>query len=90
MSDATAVFVAEVGDINRFNAASQLACWAGLTPKHHESDQTVHRGRITKQGRAHARGMLVEAAWVRPRSPGRCAPSTSVCVPAPSVPRLSV
>ena len=28
----------------------QLASWAGLTPKHHESDTTVHRGRITKQG----------------------------------------
>ena len=24
--------------------------WAGLTPKHHESDTTVHRGRITKMG----------------------------------------
>ncbi len=23
---------------------------SGLTPKHHESDTTVHRGRITKQG----------------------------------------
>ena len=44
------VFVAEIGDITRFRGPSQLACWAGLTPKHHESDTTVHRGRITKQG----------------------------------------
>jgi transposase len=45
-----AVFVAEIGDITRFHRAEQLASWAGLTPKHHESDTTVHRGRITKMG----------------------------------------
>jgi transposase len=45
-----AVFVAEIGDVHRFGRAVQLASWAGLTPKHHESDTTVHRGRITKQG----------------------------------------
>jgi transposase len=33
-----AVFIAEVGDVSRFATAPQLACWAGLTPKHHESD----------------------------------------------------
>jgi transposase len=47
-----AVFVAEIGDIGRFRRPAQLACWAGLTPTHHESDTTVHRGRISKQGRA--------------------------------------
>ena len=45
-----AVFVAEIGEVSRFATAPQLACWAGLTPKHHESDTHVHRGRITKQG----------------------------------------
>jgi transposase len=45
-----AVFVAEIGDITRFPGPAQLASWAGLTPTHHESDTTVHRGRITKQG----------------------------------------
>ena len=40
-----AVFVAEIGDITRFARPQQLASWAGLTPKHHESDTTVHRGR---------------------------------------------
>ncbi|MDT5347153.1 MAG: hypothetical protein QOH91_440 [Mycobacterium sp.] len=47
-----AVFVAEIGDVHRFAGPSQLASWAGLTPRHHESDTTVHRGRITKQGLA--------------------------------------
>jgi transposase len=56
-----AVFVAEIGDITRFGGPEQLASWAGLTPKHHESDTTVHRGRITKQGSRLVRWAAVEA-----------------------------
>lgn len=56
-----AVFVAEIGDITRFRRPGQLASWAGLTPKHHESDTTVHRGRITKQGSWLVRWAAVEA-----------------------------
>jgi transposase len=56
-----AVFVAEIGDITRFAKPEQLASWAGLTPKHHESDTTVHRGRITKQGSRLVRWAAVEA-----------------------------
>ena len=56
-----AVFVAEIGDIGRFARPEQLASWAGLTPKHHESDTTVHRGRITKQGSRLVRWAAVEA-----------------------------
>jgi transposase len=56
-----AVFVAEIGDVHRFGRAAQLASWAGLTPKHHESDTTIHRGRITKQGSKLVRWAAVEA-----------------------------
>ena len=56
-----AVFVAEVGEVSRFATAPQLACWAGLTPKHHESDTHVHRGRITKQGSRLVRWAAVES-----------------------------
>jgi transposase len=56
-----AVFVAEIGDIARFDRPGQLASWAGLTPKHHESDTTVQRGRITKQGSRLVRWAAVEA-----------------------------
>jgi transposase len=56
-----AVFVAEIGDITRFRRPQQLASWAGLTPTHHESDTTVHRGRITKQGSRLVRWAAVEA-----------------------------
>jgi len=56
-----AVLVAEVGGVTRFSNATQLPCWAGLTPKHHESDTKVHRGRITKQGSRLVRWAAVEA-----------------------------
>ncbi len=32
-----ALLVAEIGDVTRFTRPEQLTCWAGLTPKHHES-----------------------------------------------------
>jgi transposase len=56
-----AVFVAEIGEVTRFPGPAQLASWSGLTPKHHESDTTVHRGRITKQGSRLVRWAAVEA-----------------------------
>ena len=56
-----AVLVAEIGDISRFARPEQLTSWAGLTPRHHESDTTVHRGRITKQGSRLVRWAAVES-----------------------------
>src|SRR5207248_9115779 len=44
-----AVFVAEIGDVHRFARPQQLCSWAGLTPRHRESDTKIRRGRITKQ-----------------------------------------
>jgi transposase len=61
-----AIFVAEIGDIGRFARPEQLASWAGLTPKHHESDTTIHRGRITKQGSRLVRWAAVEAVQRMP------------------------
>jgi transposase len=56
-----AVFVAEIGDVHRFASAPQLCSWAGLTPRHRESDTTVRRGPITKQGPRLVRWAAVEA-----------------------------
>ncbi len=56
-----AIFVAEIGDITRFDNPKTLCSWAGLTPKHRESDQTVHRGSITKQGSPLVRWAAIEA-----------------------------
>jgi transposase len=57
-----AVFVAEIGDVGRFARPQQLCSWAGMTPRHRESDTKVHRGRITKQGNTLVRWAAVEAA----------------------------
>ena len=62
-----AVFIAELGDVTRFAGAGQVSSWAGLTPKHRESDLTVHRGHITKQGSRLVRWAAVEAASTRRR-----------------------
>jgi transposase len=63
-----AVFVAEIGDVTRFATAPQLASWAGLTPKHHESDSHVHRGPITKQGSRLVRWAAVESVQILPKT----------------------
>ncbi|MGW9033219.1 IS110 family transposase [Streptomyces sp. NPDC055722] len=56
-----AVLVAEIGDAHRFPSADRLCSWAGLTPRHYESDTVVHRGHVTKQGSQLVRWAVVEA-----------------------------
>ena len=56
-----AVFVAEIGDVSRFPSPDHLCSWAGLTPRHRESDTKVRRGSITKQGSKQVRWAAVEA-----------------------------
>lgn len=63
-----AVLVAAVGDITRFASAEKLTCWAGLTPKHHESDTHVRRGRITKQGSRLVRWAAIESVKTVPKT----------------------
>jgi transposase len=56
-----AILVAEIGDIGRFRSAEALCSWAGLTPRHRESDTKTVRGAITKQGSKLVRWALIEA-----------------------------
>ncbi|MGD0322095.1 MAG: IS110 family transposase [Acidimicrobiales bacterium] len=56
-----AIFVAEIGDISRFSSPERLCSWAGLTPKHRESDLTKFQGDITKQGNKLVRWAAIEA-----------------------------
>jgi transposase len=56
-----AIFVAEVGDVTRFRSAAALCSWAGLTPRHRESDTKVVRGAITKMGSRLVRWASLEA-----------------------------
>jgi transposase len=55
-----AILVAEIGDVSRFDSAA-VCSWAGLTPKHRESDTKVVQGAITKQGSRLVRWALIEA-----------------------------
>ena len=63
-----AVFVAELGDVSRFADAQRVCSWTGLTPKHRESDTTVHRGAITKQGSRLVRWAAIEAVQHTPKN----------------------
>ena len=56
-----AVITAEIGDVTRFRNAGQLCSWAGLTPRHRESDIKVARGHVTKQGSRLLRWAVIEA-----------------------------
>lgn len=63
--------IAAIGDISRFRSAQKLVSYFGLNPSVRQSGLTpAHHGRITKLGRSHARGMLVEAAWSAAHTPG--------------------
>ena len=55
-----AILVAEIGDVSRFRSAAALCSWAGLTLKHRESDTTVRRGGVTKQGSRLVRWAVIE------------------------------
>ena len=68
-----AVIISEIGDITRFRKPAQLCSWAGLTPRHYESDLKVIRGHVSKQGSRLLRWALTEAiqhqpAGTRPRA----------------------
>ena len=56
-----AVIIAEIGEVTRFKTPAQLCSWAGLTPRHRESDVKVARGHVTKQGSRLLRWAVIEA-----------------------------
>ena len=55
--------VAEIGDIKRFDHPRKLMGYLGLVPSEYSSGDRTARGSITKAGNAHARRLLIEAAW---------------------------
>ncbi len=61
---------AELHGIERFHTPRELMAYLGLTPSVHSSGGKTHRGKITKTGNAHARRVLVEAAWSQRHKPG--------------------
>ena len=60
---------AEIGDFGRFHTAEEFMSFVGLVPSEHSSGERRAQGSITKAGNAHARRLLVEAAWNARRRP---------------------
>jgi transposase len=56
-------FLAELGDLSRFDNPRQLMGYLGLTPCERSTGESVKRGGITKAGNTRARRLLIEAAW---------------------------
>ena len=54
---------AEIGDFERFARPGRLMSYVGLVPSESSTGQQRRQGSITKTGSAHARRLLVEAAW---------------------------
>lgn len=64
------MILAELGDLTRFRSRAAVANYAGLVPRHRDSNDKQWSGHITRRGSAHLRGVLIEAAWVAtPRVP---------------------
>jgi transposase len=59
----------EFGDLRRYGSASSFMSAVGLVPSEDSSGPRQRRGAITKTGNAHARRVLVEAAWHARRQP---------------------
>ena len=56
-------FVAEIGDVRRFETPRQLMAYLGLVPSERSTGEQVWRGTITKAGNTRARRVLIEGAW---------------------------
>ena len=56
-------FVAEIGDVRRFETPRQLMAYLGLVPSERSTGDQVRRGGITKAGNSRARRVLIEGAW---------------------------
>jgi transposase len=57
------IFLAEIGDLSRFQSPSELMAYLGLVPSEDSTGDIVKRGPITKAGNRRARRILVECAW---------------------------
>lgn len=56
-------FLAEIGDLTRFQTPRELMGYLGLVPSEHSTGGKVKRSGITKAGNRRARRILVECSW---------------------------
>jgi transposase len=62
--------LAAIGDFTRFASSEKLVSYLGLNLSEWQSgNRPAQHGRITEQGRSHARAMMVEATWATARAP---------------------
>jgi len=54
----------ELGDLSRFPDGKELGSYLGLTSSEYSSGDSIHRGKITRQGRGQLRAWMIESAWV--------------------------
>lgn len=57
------IFLAEIGDLSRFQSPRELMGYLGLVPSEQSTGDSIKRGPITKAGNRRARSILVECAW---------------------------
>lgn len=63
--------VAVIGEVDRFPSPRHLVGYLGLDPRVRQSgEKKARHGHISREGQAHARGLLVEAAHTAIRTPG--------------------
>lgn len=60
---AATTFLAEIGDLSRFQTPRQLMAYLGLVPSEDSTGDTIRRGPITTTGNRRARRILVECSW---------------------------
>ena len=70
-------FVAEIGDVRRFETPRQLMAYLGLVPSERSTGEQTRRGGITKAGNPRARRVLIEGAWTY-RYPARLSRSLQI------------
>ena len=65
-----AVFLSAIGNVSDFESPDKLAAYFGMVPKVSQSNETDHRGRITRQGNKLARTTLVQCTLIAIRYSG--------------------
>lgn len=65
-----AVFLSAIGDVTDFETEDKLAAYFGIVPRVSQSNETDHRGRITKRGNKLVRTTLVQCTLIAIRYSG--------------------
>ena len=74
-------FAAEVGDFSRFASGRKVTAYFGLAPSESSSADSRRLGRISKNGCALVRRLLVECAWTAARGNPACRKKGGASVP---------